>query len=47
MGDMDKPGHVRILERWMKSYRPQELFDKSGRLVAGARARWRPRARGA
>ena len=34
MGDMDKPDHIRILERWMKSYRPQELFDKSGRLRA-------------
>jgi xylulose-5-phosphate/fructose-6-phosphate phosphoketolase len=33
MSDMDKPDHVRILERWMKSYRPQELFDKTGRLV--------------
>jgi xylulose-5-phosphate/fructose-6-phosphate phosphoketolase len=32
MGDMSKPGHVKILEKWMKSYRPQELFDKSGRL---------------
>jgi xylulose-5-phosphate/fructose-6-phosphate phosphoketolase len=32
MGDMDKPGHVKILERWMKSYRPGELFDKNGRL---------------
>jgi xylulose-5-phosphate/fructose-6-phosphate phosphoketolase len=32
MGDMDKPGHVKILERWMKSYRPKELFDKNGRL---------------
>ncbi len=32
MGDMDKPGHVRILEQWLKSYRPEELFDKSGRL---------------
>ena len=27
MGDMDKPEHIRILERWMKSYRPEELFD--------------------
>ena len=34
MGDMEKPSHVRILEQWMKSYRPDELFDKSGRLVA-------------
>jgi xylulose-5-phosphate/fructose-6-phosphate phosphoketolase len=32
MGDMDKPGHVEILENWMKSYRPEELFDAAGRL---------------
>ena len=32
MGDMSRPGHVKILEKWLKSYRPQELFDKSGRL---------------
>ncbi|MBX3024634.1 phosphoketolase family protein [bacterium] len=32
MADMDKPEHVRVLERWMKSYRPQELFDADGRL---------------
>jgi xylulose-5-phosphate/fructose-6-phosphate phosphoketolase len=32
MGDMKHPGHVKILEKWMKSYRPQELFDKSGKL---------------
>lgn len=32
MGDMDKPGHVRILEKWMKSYKPEELFDANGRL---------------
>jgi xylulose-5-phosphate/fructose-6-phosphate phosphoketolase len=32
MGEMhEKPGHVRILERWLKSYRPQELFDANGR----------------
>ena len=37
MGDMDKPEHVRILEQWMKSYRPEELFDDKGRLQAGAR----------
>ena len=33
MGDMSHPGHVKILEKWMKSYRPQELFDKTGRLI--------------
>lgn len=32
MGDMDKPGHVALLEQWMKSYRPTELFDTTGKL---------------
>jgi xylulose-5-phosphate/fructose-6-phosphate phosphoketolase len=27
-----KPDHIRILEEWMKSYRPQELFDEHGKL---------------
>ena len=27
-----KPDHVQILEKWMKSYHPEELFDDSGRL---------------
>jgi xylulose-5-phosphate/fructose-6-phosphate phosphoketolase len=31
MGDMSTEEHVRILEGWMKSYRPEELFDPSGR----------------
>ena len=31
--DFDKPGHLRILEEWMRSYRPDELFDPKGRLV--------------
>ncbi|MCF7959252.1 MAG: phosphoketolase family protein [Pirellula sp.] len=34
MGDMDKPEHILILEQWMKSYRPEELFDVNGRLNA-------------
>jgi xylulose-5-phosphate/fructose-6-phosphate phosphoketolase len=30
--DLDtKPDHLKILEDWMKSYRPQELFDESGK----------------
>ena len=33
MGDMSRPGHVKILEKWMRSYRPRELFDTAGRLV--------------
>jgi xylulose-5-phosphate/fructose-6-phosphate phosphoketolase len=28
----DNPAHLRLLERWMKSYRPGELFDAAGRL---------------
>jgi xylulose-5-phosphate/fructose-6-phosphate phosphoketolase len=29
-GDMDKPEHVKLLDEWMRSYRPQELFDGDG-----------------
>jgi xylulose-5-phosphate/fructose-6-phosphate phosphoketolase len=28
----NKPEHVKTLEDWMKSYRPETLFDKNGRL---------------
>ncbi|MDZ4701073.1 MAG: phosphoketolase family protein [Rhodothermales bacterium] len=28
------PDHLRILEQWMRSYRPEELFDDEGRLRA-------------
>ena len=28
-----KPEHVTILENWMRSYRPEELFDENGKLV--------------
>ena len=28
-----KPAHLAILEEWMRSYRPEELFDEHGRLV--------------
>ena len=28
----EKPAHVKMLEEWMKSYKPEELFDKNGRL---------------
>jgi xylulose-5-phosphate/fructose-6-phosphate phosphoketolase len=32
LSDMaNNPKHVKQLEQWMKSYKPQELFDKSGR----------------
>jgi len=32
------PEHVGLLEQWMKSYRPGELFDAAGAPVAGLRA---------
>ena len=28
-----KPGHVQLLEDWMKSYKPEELFDENGKLI--------------
>src|SRR4029434_7138777 len=35
MGEMHtNPAHVHVLEEWMKSYRPTELFDETGRLRA-------------
>ncbi len=29
-----KPEHIKQLEEWMKSYKPEELFDEHGRLIA-------------
>src|SRR5262249_59302008 len=29
----EHPEHLKILEAWMRSYRPEELFDASGRLI--------------
>lgn len=31
--DPEHPEHIQQLEQWMKSYRPEELFDEKGRLV--------------
>ncbi|QMU69870.1 phosphoketolase [Streptacidiphilus sp. P02-A3a] len=31
--DPEHPGHVAQLETWMRSYRPQELFDQDGTLL--------------
>jgi xylulose-5-phosphate/fructose-6-phosphate phosphoketolase len=33
LSDMSKPGHLAILEQWMRSYRPNELFDRNGTLI--------------
>ena len=32
IGEMDLPAHLKILEQWMKTYRPEELFDADGAL---------------
>jgi len=37
-GVHDNPEHLAIVEQWMKSYRPDELFDENGTLVAELRA---------
>jgi xylulose-5-phosphate/fructose-6-phosphate phosphoketolase len=31
--DSEHPDHVKLLEDWMKSYKPEELFDECGRLM--------------
>src|SRR5262249_23980081 len=33
----ENPEHLRMLEAWMRSYKPEELFDAEGRLVAELR----------
>ncbi len=30
---MDQPEHLAILEQWLRSYHPEELFDEAGRLI--------------
>lgn len=35
---VDNPAHLRILEAWMRSYRPEDLFDANGRLVPELKA---------
>jgi xylulose-5-phosphate/fructose-6-phosphate phosphoketolase len=34
----DNPSHLKVLEDWMRSYRPEELFDAQGTLVPELRA---------
>ncbi len=29
----ENPEHLKILEAWMRSYRPQDLFDENGKLI--------------
>jgi xylulose-5-phosphate/fructose-6-phosphate phosphoketolase len=30
----NNPSHLQMLEQWLRSYRPEELFDENGRLVS-------------
>ncbi|HSF48704.1 MAG TPA: phosphoketolase family protein, partial [Burkholderiales bacterium] len=32
-----EPEHLKLLERWLKSYRPEELFDANGALISALR----------
>ena len=32
-GMHDNPAHLKQLEGWLRSYKPQDLFDKAGRLI--------------
>jgi len=41
----EKPEHLALLEAWMRSYRPQELFDEQGRPVAAVLATLPPAGR--
>ena len=36
-GLANNPAHISVLEHWLKSYKPEELFDKNGTLLAELR----------
>ncbi|HEY8184566.1 MAG TPA: phosphoketolase family protein, partial [Pyrinomonadaceae bacterium] len=36
-GVKKNPAHLKLLENWMRSYKPEELFDKNGALVSELR----------
>jgi xylulose-5-phosphate/fructose-6-phosphate phosphoketolase len=33
-----KPAHLKMLEEWLRGYKPEELFDKEGRLIPELKA---------
>ena len=33
IADLKKPEHLKLLEDWLKSYKPQELFDEQGKFL--------------
>ena len=35
---MDRPEHLQMLDEWLRSYKPEELFDKEGRLIPELKA---------
>jgi xylulose-5-phosphate/fructose-6-phosphate phosphoketolase len=37
LSKLDQPDHLRMLEEWLRSYRPEELFDAAGAPVAALR----------
>lgn len=37
-GVRENPAHMKMLENWLRSYRPEELFDRSGRLIPELKA---------
>src|SRR3954449_12982010 len=37
-GVRENPAHLKILEEWLHSYKPEELFDESGRLLPELKA---------
>jgi xylulose-5-phosphate/fructose-6-phosphate phosphoketolase len=36
--DIANPGHLKVLETWMRNYKPEELFDELGRLIPELKA---------
>ena len=34
----DNPAHLKQLEDWLRSYKPEELFDQGGRLIPELKA---------
>jgi xylulose-5-phosphate/fructose-6-phosphate phosphoketolase len=37
-GIRDNPAHLQMLQDWLKSYRPEELFDEQGKVIPELRA---------
>jgi xylulose-5-phosphate/fructose-6-phosphate phosphoketolase len=36
--DIANPAHLKVLETWMRNYKPEELFDEQGRLIPELKA---------